>query len=380
MGIWKDKTRGDYVYRFEHQKANYTGRGFQTRREAAAARAERRKEIKEQSKLIRPVMGFREASSAYLDFSERKHVSDVYKYKKLTIKEFLAMHGDLPVTEIDPMHITNYLKTLKTNSVYNARRKDLSATFEWIIKNYKLNMENPCIGIEKMPHAPKDKQIPTAEEVTSLILAAAPGDEQDIIMCCIHLSGRIDEILRLKWQSDINFEKRIVILRTRKRAGGVFEPDSMPMNQDLYDILWDRYQNRNSDKWVFYNKKTEDRYYHRPKMMASLCKRAGIASIGESQRKISKGPNKGKYKKVNLYYGFHSLRHFVPSILMDQQKVGLKTLQGLLRHKNLRTTQIYVQPVDESVRTAMTEFEGKFTPKNANPQPLAATINKKGAS
>jgi len=76
-------------------------------------------------------------------------------------------------------------------------------------------------------------------------------------------------------------------------------------------------------------------------MMASLCKRAGIKPIGESQRRISKGPKKGKHKKVGLYYGFHSLRHFVPSILMDKQKVGLKTLQGLLRHKNLRTTQIF---------------------------------------
>jgi integrase len=216
-----------------------------------------------------------------------------------------------------------------------------------------------------MPHTDKVKAVPSEDEIVKLILAAAPGDEQDIIMCCVHLLGRIDEILRLTWD-DINFEKRAVTLWTRKRKDGAFEPDDMPMNDDLYSILKARYGQRKSEKWVFYNEETEDRYYHRPKMMASLCRRAGISPIGTTKRKIDRGKDKGKYKDFPLYYGFHALRHFMASHLIDQEKTGLKSVSKLLRHKNLKTTEIYIHSIDESVRQATTKIEGKFTPKMTN--------------
>ena len=40
---------------------------------------------------------------------------------------------------------------------------------------------------------------------------------------------------------------------------------------------------------MFYNEDTKDRYYHRPKMMAGICKRAGIEPIGTTRRKIGRG-------------------------------------------------------------------------------------------
>ena len=215
--------------------------------------------------------------------------------------------------------------------------------------------------------------IPSDDEIIRLLLAAAPGDEQDILMCCIHLLGRIDEILRLEWEY-VNFEKGVVTLWTRKRRGGSYEPDDQPMNSDLHKILKDRYDTRKNERWVFYNEDTLDRYYHRPKMMAGLCKRAGIDPIGTTKRKIGKGPNKGKYKEVGLYYGFHCLRHFTASHLADKAKVPLKVLSKLLRHTNLKTTEIYVHSIDESVRLASGQMEGKFTPGNTKPRPEAAPI------
>ena len=376
MGIWKDKTRGHWRYQFVIQGETITGRGFATRRDAVAAREKRRKEISESSQQTLPVMGFKEAASAYLDYSERKHALPTYQYKKLILKDFIQMHGDLPITGIEPSHITNYLNSLQSNAVYNARRKDLSACFTWIINNYDLNMKNPCAKIDKMPHAPKKKNIPSEDEVIKLILAANPGDEQDIIMCCVHLLGRIDEILRMTWQ-DINFEKRAVTLWTRKRKNGIFEPDDMPINDDLYHTLKKRYDERKSERWVFYNEDTGDRYYHRPKMMASLCKRAGIEPIGTTMRKIDKGKNKGKYQEANLYYGFHALRHFMASHLIDSEKTSLKTVSKLLRHKNLKTTEIYIHSIDESVRLTTTKIQGKFTPKNINPRPEVAPTKEK---
>jgi len=80
-------------------------------------------------------------------------------------------------------------------------------------------------------------------------------------------------------------------------------------------------------------------------------------------RKIDKGKNKGKYQEANLYYGFHALRHFMASHLIDSEKTSLKTVSKLLRHKNLKTTEIYIHSIDESVRLTTTKIQGKFTPK-----------------
>jgi integrase len=91
------------------------------------------------------------------------------------------------------------------------------------------------------------------------------------------------------------------------------------MNQDLYDVLWDRREKRTQDKWVFFNKKTQSRYLKRPKMMASLCERVK-KPLGTTKRKIGRGNKKGQYKEVCVYYGFHALRHFMASYLLDEKR------------------------------------------------------------
>jgi hypothetical protein len=52
--------------------------------------------------------------------------------------------------------------------------------------------------------------------------------------------------------------------------------------------------------------------------------------------------------------------------LSGTENVSLKKISGLLRHKNLKTTEIYLHTVDESQRLVMSQIEGKFTPKNKN--------------
>lgn len=231
-----------------------------------------------------------------------------------------------------------------------------------------------------MPHTPKSKYIPPEDVILKLIMVADPEtDEQDLLLVVIHTLGRIDEVLRLKWE-DVNFEKRMITLWTRKRKDGAYEPDALPMGEDLYRILKARWKIRRQEVWVFFNEDTQDRYYHRPKLMAGLCKRAGIPPIGMGRRKIQKGKRKNKIEDYPLYIGFHALRHFMASYLADQEKVGVKAVSGLLRHKNMRTTEIYLHSIDEGQRIAIDKIQGKFTPKNVNPQASPTSIEEKGAT
>jgi integrase len=360
LGIWKDKVRKTWVYEFQYLRKSYGSGGHATRREAEAARSKRREDVKvqvtESIKATKTDTAFSVVSNDYLDFAQRKFVQDVYLRKVSVCRGFLKTIGDMPVDTITPRHVQIYLQTLKTNSLYNEYRHELSALFNWVKKIYIAQLPyliNPCITVESMSHITAEKVIPTEEEILRLIAAAVPGDEQDILLTCIQTLGRIDEVLRLRWHEDINFEKRYVVLWTRKRKNGAYEPDALPMNKDLYDVLYKRWKERKQDKWVFYNKQTNNRFMARPKMMTSLCRRAGTPP-----------------------YGFHSLRHFMASYLMDEEKVSLKTVSGLLRHKNVRTTEIYLHSIDTSKVAASDKIQGKFTLKLTEPLNGAAKEKK----
>ena len=351
MGLWKDKKRGDWAYDFQHKGKRYGGRGFKTKAEARSVREKRRKEIKS-IKPIQQGMDFKTLASIYLDYCELKFVPKTYKYKAYVFKKFLREIGNPIIDDITPHMIHNYLKTRPSKHNYNVHRKELSALFSYAVDKLESLNFNPVKKLDKMPHTPRQKQPPTEQQILKLIMAADPENELSLIQVLLQTLGRIDEVLRLTWQ-DVNFEKQTVTLWTRKRKDGAYEADEIPMNQDLYSVLWDLWQKRKQNQWVFFNEKTGTRYNKRPKMMRSLCIRAFAPNL--------KGKDKAKYE--GPVFGFHDIRHFMASFLADRKKQSTKTVQKLLRHKHHRTTEIYLHSIDEQVREAMRLVEGEFSVK-----------------
>lgn len=150
------------------------------------------------------------------------------------------------------------------------------------------------------------------------------------------------------------------------------------------------WKGRKQDRWVFWNEKANegkgDRFKHLSRLMDAVCNHAGLEPLGA--RTIALTPaqvnafekkhkrairEEEKHRTVPRYYGFHSLRHFMASYLMDEEKVSLKTVSGLLRHKAVRTTEIYLHSVDSSKVAAADKIEGKFTLKLVDPPQEAAT-------
>lgn len=349
MGFFRDPVRKDWKYQFQFQGKNYSGRGFKTKLEARIARADHQKRIKTESIRATAGMGFKEAAYLYLDDARRRFVPKTYKGKAYAVKSFYKHLGEpeIAAAAITPQMIESYLVTRPSNHNFNVHRKELHALFTYCRRVLRIIDYNPVWDIEKMPHTPARKKIPTEAQVLQLIVAADPEIERPLFMVVLLTLARIDEVLRLTWD-DINFETRTVTLWTRKRKGGSYEADPVPMNDDLYDILWRLYQGRSQSDWVFFNEKTGRRYRARPKFMRGLCKRAFAPEV----KKIADytGPR----------FGFHALRHFMASYLADREKRSTKTLQRLLRHKEQRTTEIYLHSVDESIRAAMDGLRGRF--------------------
>ncbi len=123
---------------------------------------------------------------------------------------------------------------------------------------------------------------------------------------------------------------------TRKRKDGSWAFDVLPMNEDLHQVLKGLRDKQASPEWVFVNPTNGTRFMHRPKLMRGICKRAGVR-----------------------HFGFHAIRHFVASLLADKEKVSMPTISRLLRHKSLRTTELYLQRVDQGLRDVMARLENQ---------------------
>lgn len=190
-----------------------------------------------------------------------------------------------------------------------------------------------------MPEETPRKEIPSQKEFLRILAAAGPS-QRPLILLLIHTLARIEEILRLRWE-DISFEKQTITLWTRKRKGGNLEPRYIPMNQELYNLLWSMWQRKTQNNWVLYNERTNSRYNHRPKFMRSLCRRASVK-----------------------HYGFHSIRHFIATYLHVIMKIPTGVIGNLLGHKSKRTTEIYLHSVDEAAREAIKKLEGIFAAKS----------------
>ena len=90
---------------------------------------------------------------------------------------------------------------------------------------------------------------------------------------------------------------------------------------------------------------------------------------------------KGLCKKagINPYFGFHTLRHLMASLLADNPKISTKTIQNILGHSEARTTEIYLHKLDGAIEDAMDSISGRFASKIEDPQPEDATKNTKSS-
>ena len=206
-----------------------------------------------------------------------------------------------------------------------------------------------------MPHTPRAPKIPTQDDIKKLIAATKDGEEQDLFLVTLHSLGRISEILRLRW-ADVHWEDNKISLWTRKRKGGALEEDIIPMNAVMKKTLELRFSTREQDEWVFYNRRTKTQYHHRPKYMPALCKEAGVRQ-----------------------YGWHDLRRFLSGWLRQNKEVTVPEISALLRHKDIRTTELYLKGISIGLREALRGAE-KFRPVDTNVLPHDLPPDEKGAT
>lgn len=338
MPLWKDPKTGKWRYQFQHLGKRYSKTGFSTKNDARREMENRRETLTKS--LDQPILpssptpcdlDLETLMVEYLRVAERQLAPKTLEYRKIVFRRFLRHIYKIPAAQVTTRMVEDYLLSRPTNHNFNKDRTELMRLFNWGFLR-QLIPSNPVALVEKLPVEKAKKVIPTPEQMTRLLMAA--GSNRPLLLVLFHTMARIDEVLRLKWE-DVNFEQKAIRLWTRKRRGGAWESDWMDMNEDLEKVLWGLWQNQKDGEWVFVNPQTGNRYFYRFKLMRSICRRAGLPQ-----------------------FGYHTIRHFVASYLVDKKKVSLPVISRLLRHKNLQTTERYLQAIDPRFRDTMRLLEG----------------------
>lgn len=286
-------------------------------------------------------MDFLDLVNLRLDYVKAYNSEEHYRSYLYLGRRWVKKWGDLMCSEITPAMVQEHLLERRKISAYTAN-KDLRyfrATINYGVRKRFIS-NNPADGFNFFPVEKKVKYVPPPEDIDKVIAVADP-DDRDFLLVIRETMARVSEVNRLLWE-DVDFDRRFVILYTRKKRGGHLTPRKIPMTQTLYDVLKNRYENRNPEKpWLFWHrywsrragKFCEGPYGDRKQLMKRLCERAGVR-----------------------YFRFHPIRHCGASIL-DGNNVPIGAIQRILGHENRKTTEIYLHSIGDLERDAMTVFE-----------------------
>ena len=322
---------------------------FKTRKEALAWEIEMQQMSEDDWKEKIDIISLGDWAQKYLDYAQAKFVYKTYIEKKAVFRMFFQeIDPTLPVTALTPAKVLAYVqKQKKKRSGYaaNKDRKNLVAAWNWGMKYMEppLPAPNPCL-VEKMPEVRTPRYIPPEKDFWKVFDAAEDEQDRIMLLAFLHLAARRGEIFRLKI-SDLDFENNRVRLWTRKRQGGNFEHDWLPMTSELHQALAWWLENRDIDsEYVFVcldKSAVTTEFYGKPfeyrlQFMRRLCDKAGVKR-----------------------FGFHAIRHLTASQLFKKgYSVGI--IQAILRHKSPSTTERYLKTLGlERVREALEDMTGK---------------------
>ncbi|MCM1266177.1 MAG: site-specific integrase, partial [Candidatus Gastranaerophilales bacterium] len=229
--------------------------------------------------------------------------------------------GNKNAEEITSADIEKYINLRLSkvkNSTINREVDVIRRIFSLAVDNRKLKV-NPCSTIKKLRiENPPERYLSKDEE--EMLLAACNPVMQAIIITALHTGGRQNEILALKW-SDVFFKEDYLILLNTKNN----KPRKLPLTKTLKGKLLNlpRYS-----EYVFTSPVTGTKYTEVKSTFKKAVERSGIAHIT-----------------------FHKLRHTTASRL-NEAGVDIVTIQKILDHAELRTTQRYTHNSSASITNA----------------------------
>jgi integrase len=328
-------TAKPFFFKFQFQGKMFRGYGFKTKIEAQ--QAETLEKVKQEA--------LTNSSTFIVLADKRLKVIKAYSTPlwfttcKSSIKAFEAW-SMLPAQEISTEMVRERILEIareRGNKVANRHLVILKAIFNQAIRDGDLG-RNPAMAVSPLPVEKARKVIPKREDINKVIAIASP-EARAYLELMLFTGARVGEINTLTWD-DVDFERRIMRLWTRKKKGGNRKYRTVHAVQRVYDALQLMLTFTAPGlpcPWVFANptmvllhpnKPEKWRYIYRDKFLRTLCRRAGVTE-----------------------FTYHHLRHYTASALAEAG-VPIPTIQKILGHERASTTDGYLQDLGQ-VETAL---------------------------
>lgn len=365
---------GKKAYRaeFEHKGKRHSKAGFTTQGAAKIWVAQEKTKLKKEAKNTpqqQQTLMFSAASAMYMDDCRARMQPGTVaeKYRHLTeYAEFLE--EDCPVNALPPQASATFIAEIQkrttdekgnpilgsdgepienNNKTANRYLRTLNAFWNWTAKRHAIGA-SPFISIEPYPEDTPPLYVPPAEDV-SAVLSVAQQWELDFLHILVKTGARPGEVRSLKWP-DVDFHRQTITLWTRKRKGGKREPGVINMSGQLAGMLKRRFQERESEIWVFINPETKKPFTRQSRpykyLMERLCERA-------SEARKKRDPSADNI----MPFTFYSFRHFVAVSLRLSGKANKYEIRDILRHKRTDTTDIYLRSLVPDLHEAVSALD-----------------------
>lgn len=237
-----------------------------------------------------------EWGNSYLDDCRNRLSDRTIEEKKAGFKRLIFMFGPgFHVHELGHRQALQYLtRQFKERSGYGANRdrKNLSAAWKWGSKyvSHFPRTENPFKDADRFPEIRQPRYIPPEQDFWK-VCNSCQAQDRIMLLTFLHLGARKGEVFRLKWD-DLDFENMTVRLWTKKREGGDYEFDLIPMTKILATALelW-KGETKIDSEYVFTNQDEthhSQKHYGKPftarqHFLETVCKRVGVSHSRSTQ-------------------------------------------------------------------------------------------------
>ncbi len=260
----------------------------------------------------------------YAKTNKKSWICDSYALKAHLVPYF----GESRLEEITPHMIEQYRNERLTSvrkSSANRETALLKVMFNLAI-DWGYASENPVLKVRQFSEKGNAKERVLSEEEETRLLAAAAPHLKPIILVLLNTGARRNEILTLRW-SAVDLKQRTIRL-TRLKSG---QNPIVPLNERAAEVLT-ALRTKATGEYVFVGPKSERLTTIRT-AFKNACRRAEIIGLR-----------------------LHDLRHTFASRLVKAH-VDIITVQSLLGHMSVRTTQRYTHTHEDQRRAAVAALE-----------------------
>lgn len=275
-----------------------------------------------QEKSIQTIKGYIMDIEIFIDYLKEQD-----KFKDISFDENFIKAIELS----DIYGFLNYLKKDRNNCANTRARKiaSIKSFFKYCINKAEIITADPTSRLETPKISKKQINYLTLEEC-ELLLANIVGRNKErdyaIITVFLNTGVRLSELRHIE-MSKIKDDTLIV------RGKGDKERTVYLNDVTLNAINDYKLCRKGKSRYLF------------------LSERGNVLSKREIQYIVQKNLEHAGFDTKK--YTTHKLRHTAATLLYKHSKVDIRTLQVILGHKNINTTQIYTHVDDEEVRKAV---------------------------